>query len=281
MQNVFKKLAFIIILALLALLISRNLPDKFSNEFLASFENFNIEKKAQEENVGSAPGATAIKVPILVYHSVRPYYAGESEYVKSFGVEPKNFEKEMEYLASQKYDVISFDALADNLLNGSPLPPKPAVITLDDGWRNQYVYAFPILKKYNFTATLFIFTNAIGQKNFLSWNELREMDKAGMSIGGHTKSHPYLFTIHDKNILREEIIASKIITEEHLGKKINIFAYPFGHYSDDSIAVVKEAGYRAARSAFKGSSHAPKDIFTLKSIQVPDDLNKFILLLNQ
>lgn len=102
-----------------------------------------------------------------------------------------------------------------------------------------------------------------------------------MTIAGHTKSHPYLFQIKDQNVLTAEIAGSKKILEEGLGKPVEFFAYPFGYFNDLIVSVVKEAGFKAARSSKKGIYHSKSDLFTLRSIEVSDDFDAFVKNLNK
>ena len=182
----------------------------------------------------------------------------------------------MQYLKDADYVVIGLDFLASALEQNISLPPKSVVLTFDDGWRSQYSYAFPVLKKYGFTATFFIYTDAIDHNYFLTWDQVRFMNSEGMTIGGHTKSHPYLPDVHDPAQLREEIIGGKRIIEDQIHQKIDLFAYPFGHYRDEIIAIVKEAGYTAARSAYKGINHTKDDLYKLKAVEATDDFGKFV-----
>lgn len=221
-----------------------------------------------------APGA--LRIPILVYHSVRPHALVETPIIKRYVVDPASFEKQLTYLKENGYTVISLNYLSDALAKKVTLPPKSAIITFDDGWENQYRYAFPLLEKYGFTATFFVFTNAIGHRYFMTWDELRFMDKYRMDIGGHTKSHLYLWQITDQNTLNDEIISSKKIIEEYLGRVIDTFAYPFGHYSDQVIETVKAAGYKIARSTYPGIYHDKENIYKLKAIEVTDNFDDFV-----
>ena len=168
------------------------------------------------------------------------------------------------------------ERLVNALRQGRRVPPRSVVLTFDDGWENQFRYALPILMQYDFTATFFIFTNAIGRPHFLSWEQVATMDKVGMTIGGHTRFHPDLIKIKDPELLKKEIIDSKKIIESHLLKPTNLFAYPFGQYNDVIISVVKEAGYTAARGIHAGTNHVAKNLYTLTGVEATDDLNKFI-----
>lgn len=252
-----------------------------TEDFLIKFEGINIEKALQETSEQVTVPSGAIKVPILVYHSVRPIIKGEPPLVDYFDISPELFEKNLIYLKENNFSVISFSDLVESLEEKKELPKKPVVLTFDDGWKNQYIYAFPILKRYGITATFFIFTNAIDHKNFLSWEQIKELDRSGMTIANHTKSHPYLLKIKDRNTLTDEILGSKKILEERLGKPVEFFAYPFGYFNDFIISIVKESGFKAARSSKKGTYHTKNDLFTLRSIEVSDDFDAFVKNLNK
>lgn len=228
------------------------------------------------------PYSGALRVPIFVYHIVRPHYVTDSAMVRKYDVEPDVLAKELQYLHDNGYTTITPDDLVRNAADGVPLPLKSVIITFDDGWEMQFHTAFPLLKKYGITATFYIFTNVIDRKeHFLTWTEIKEMEAAGMVIGGHTKTHPYLAKISDIAMLRDEIAGGKKIIEEHLGHSITAFAVPFGHSSDAIKAIAKEAGYTSLRTMYKGEYYAKDDLFFLKSIEAPNDLGEFIKLLGQ
>jgi peptidoglycan/xylan/chitin deacetylase (PgdA/CDA1 family) len=239
----------------------------------SKISKFESERSLQLKPEKIKPGS--IKVPILIYHSVRPHTETQTAIQRYYDVAPEQFEKQLQYLKDHNYVVISLDYLVEALQQNTLLPPKSVVITLDDGWRNQYAYAFPLLQKYHDTATFFIFTNAIDHDLFLTWDQVRVMNNSGMTIGGHTKTHPYLPDITDPIVLRDEITASKKVIEDQIGQKIDLFAYPYGHYRDDIIDIVKESGYAAARSTYKGINHTRQDLYTLKGIEVSDDFEAF------
>lgn len=253
--------------------------DQIEKFFIFNASKLEAERSLQKIKEDVLPGA--IKVPILIYHSVRPHTSFETELMKYYDVAPESLEKQFGYLKYNGYTVISFDNLINTLTKGTPLPKKSVVLNFDDGWENQYQYAFPILKRYHYTATFFIYTDPIdANDSFLTGDQILEMDSAGMTFGGHTRSHPYLFEIRDTNLLRQEIIGGKNIIEDRLGHKIDIFAYPFGWYNDQIIKVLKEAGFKAARSTYSGIYQTSQDIFKLKGIEVTDDFDKFTKDLN-
>lgn len=220
-------------------------------------------------------------IPILIYHSVRPYYPGITNLVKEYTVPPNIFDDQLKYLKDNGFTPVTTDMLWAYLTKGTPLPAKPFMITLDDGWENQYIYAYPILKKYGYPAVFYVYPGAIDKKHFLSWIELKKMIKDNMIIADHTQTHPELPKITDSNILKNEILGSKNILEKNLSISVKDFAYPFGAFNNQDIQAVKDSGYRMARTVntgVKADSNAP---YTIDGIIITGDFNRFVSLVNK
>lgn len=245
-----------------------------AHKILKSYGPSNPERAAQKQLKGSTD-SDAIKVPILIYHAIRPYRKKDTAFVKEFVVTPDGFERHLQYLQNNGYTVISYRDLELYFSQKKPLPAKPVIITFDDGWQDQFTYAFPLLKKYHDTATFYVFSNAIGHKYFLTWPQIKLMDENGMTIGGHTRTHPFLFKIKDPKKLTQEIAGGKQDIEKHLGKPIYDFAFPFGHYNTLILNIVQKAGFTTARSTYRGAYHSKKTIYTLTGYIVPDNLKSF------
>jgi peptidoglycan/xylan/chitin deacetylase (PgdA/CDA1 family) len=207
-----------------------------------------------------------VAVPILIYHSIRPYKATDLAGVRKYITTPDALEEELAYLKDNGYVSVSFDDLVQRLQSGTTLPPKPVIICFDDGPETQYVYALPLLKKYAFTATFFLFTNAIGREHYLSWEQVLELSAAGMQIGCHSMFHPYLTRMSSDKELWQEIGGAKERLEARLGKPVTVFAYPFGQYNDHIIELVKKAGFTCARGTYPGIEHSREDLFTLTGL---------------
>lgn len=257
---------------------STRVPNILEDKFFTESDKFNEEIALQQVKEEILPGS--VKVPILIYHSIAPHGNAQTSIQRYYDVAPESFQKQLQYLKDNGYVVIGLDFLADALEQNITLPHKSIVLTFDDGWENQFKYAYPILKKYDNTATFFIFTHAIDTEGFMTWDEVKIMDNNGMTIGGHTRTHPYLVNITDPVVLRREIIGGKSVIENRIGRPIDLFAYPYGHYDDQIIEIVKEAGYKTARSAYYGIHNAPEEIYKLKGIEATDDFDKFVKDLN-
>jgi len=212
-------------------------------------------------------------VPIMMYHSVN--------YEKNLEVNtihPVNFTRHMEFLRRNHYNVISLDELVKSMEQSKSLPPKSVVITFDDGYRDNYTYAFKTLKQYGFPATIFVVTDEIGKEGHLTWKQIREMGKNGITIGSHTRTHAYLPDI-SKEEQMEQIEGSKRILEKRLGHRVNFFAYPTGGFSEQIKGIVKEAGgYRAACTTNRGYSRLNKDLYELKRLRFGDEDNSDMIL---
>ena len=202
-------------------------------------------------------------VPILTYHNI-DYRGG------LLSVAPENFEKQMRYLKNAHYNVISLNDLVEGTKKGRSFPHKTVVITIDDGYKNNFTYAYPVLKKYGFPATLFLITKHIGTSaDFLNWDEIKEMSKNNISFGGHTKNHPHLPEIQDKDVLWEEIAGCKKAIEEHIGIPAAYFCYPLGGITGAVEMLVQKAGYKGACTTKQGHDvFNKKDLYALNRISV-------------
>lgn len=222
----------------------------------------------------SAPAADSLRVPILVYHSVMPHHPGQSAEQRALDVDDSVFVRQMRYLVDGGYHVVSFAALVDALEGRDTLPSRAVVITFDDGWENQYRHAFPILRRFGLTATFFVFTTPIGtDAKLMTWEQVRQLQAAGMTIGSHTRTHPILPDYHAA--LHNEVVMSRADIAEHLGRAPDYFAYPFGEWDSLSAAWARKAGYRAARTYRGGAWNARSDLYHLRAVPVTDNMQAF------
>jgi peptidoglycan/xylan/chitin deacetylase (PgdA/CDA1 family) len=221
-----------------------------------------------------APAADSLRVPILVYHSVMPHHRGQSAEQRALDVDDSIFVAQMRYLVDGGYHVVPFGALVDALEGRDTLPNRAVVITFDDGWENQYRHAFPILRRFGFTATFFVFTTPIGTDGkLMTWDQLRQLQAAGMTIGSHTRTHPILPDYHAA--LHNEVVMSRVDIAKNLGRSPDFFAYPFGAWDAQSAAMARKAGYRAARAYRGGPWNSPSDLYHLHAVPVTDNMQNF------
>lgn len=237
----------------------------------------------------TAPAATAtcspadsVRVPILVYHDIAPAEHGRQVANREFNVTPAAFEAQMRYLHDQGFRVISLGALVEALEKRCAVPARTVVITFDDGRENQYRHAFPVLKRYGFTATFFPFTHAMNRNpRYLTWEQLREMQRAGMTIGSHAHLHPRMDKITDPAIMKRETAGSREILQQRLESGAEFFAYPFGAMSAQAEEALRAAGFRAARSFSGGGWNSARDLFRLRAVPVTENMKRFQRILEQ
>lgn len=231
-------------------------------------------------------------LPILMYHKVNP-----SSKVGGLGLRvlPVEFEWQMNYLHENEYHTLNMEEAYQYLTGKLKVKGKPIVITFDDGYKDNYTYAYPILKKYNFKGNIFLISNIIGETNIwdekvgrprnyiLNWSEIDEMKDKGIYFGAHTANHPRLAKVNLDEAW-QEIIESKKDLEAHFKKKVDYFCYPFGSYNKDVEKLVEKAGFKAALTVDQGVNYPSKsqDFFALKRIRIMGsfDRDHFVSLLN-
>ncbi|MFN8573362.1 MAG: polysaccharide deacetylase family protein [Gemmatimonadaceae bacterium] len=222
------------------------------------------------------PGVDSLRVPILVYHNIQPSDEASRIRHAELTMTPEVFASEMQYLKDHGIAVVSLGALVD-ALNGKGTIPQPAVvITFDDGRVNQYEHAFPVLKRFGYTATFFPFTHAIGRNpRYFTWPQLLEMQKAGMTIGSHSNLHVRVDRIHDAATWQLEIKGSRDVLREHLGTPVDFFSYPFGALAVAGDSAVRAAGYRAARAFSGGTWNRASDNWRLHAVPMTGEYSQF------
>lgn len=188
---------------------------------------------------------------ILAYHSVNKVSRDPYE------LDADNFLWQMQYLAKKKYNVISLEDAYGLLIRKQPIPKKTVVITFDDGFLSLTQYAFPILKKYNFPATVFLPLDFIGgidtfsysyprpDMKILGWDAIENSKNFGIAYGSHTMSHQNLIEL-DPLALEAELRNSKKVISDRLNPSFFPFAYPFGMFNEREKVIVKAVGYDCA-----------------------------------
>ena len=183
---------------------------------------------------------------VLCYHRI------SDKPVRYTNLQPAEFEKQMNYLADNNFNVVPLQNIVDAMRYGAKLPQNTVALTFDDGYKDNYTVAYPILKKHDFPATLFIYPQYISNGGAaLTWEELKAMSADPMiSIQSHTYTHPDLGKVSRRASadarLKHELVDSKNILEQKLGIKIDTLAYPYGVFNPKVLQLTKAAGYRSA-----------------------------------
>jgi len=220
-----------------------------------------------------------VGVPILMYHYVSELPPNADVYRRDLTVSPEAFEAQLQYLDEAGYHPITLDDLYLNLTEGYPLPEKPIVLTFDDGYRDAYEVVFPKLLDYGFPATFFVLATPAHYESeeHLTWAQVKEMSKAGMSIQAHGRDHvdlrgqPYDFLVYQILGIREAI-------EHHTGQVPRFFCYPSGRRDGDVIKVLESAGYWGAVTTEWGRTHSRENLFEMPRLRIQgeDSLATFI-----
>ena len=223
-------------------------------------------------------------VPVLNYHNL-----SLTESSKMM-IPREKFEQQMAFLRDNGYRVISLDDFFDFLDFNSQVPKKAVVITFDDGWRHVYDIAWPILQKYGYTATLFVYTDLIvGSSKTLNWDMIREMAAEGLDIQCHTRSHRNLSKKKEGETPAEYLAAvnrelreSARIIRREVGVDVKYLAYPYGETNDQVIRILQENGFRGAFTTKRGSNPFFADYYRIKRGMIFGgfDLEKFRKNLN-
>lgn len=220
------------------------------------------------------------RIPILMYHSVSDSLkAGKHPYYETVTT-PEAFACQMEFLSKNGYSVMSLPDAIKGMATPAGLPMRPVVITFDDGYRDFYTNAFPILSKYGFSATVFLATGHVGEttRSFngaecMTWSEVRELQRAGIHFGSHTVTHPQLKHM-DLDDVRYEVRASKAVIEEHLGLQVESFAYPYAFPETDRVftqrlrVMLEESGYESGVSTIIGTADRSSERFFMQRLPI-------------
>jgi len=220
---------------------------------------------------------TQYQIPILMYHYIRDFNDPNDQTGTNLSVSPKRFDEQLIWLEQNNYQTVSMDYIEKpyELSDGK----KPIVITFDDGYRDAYTDAYPILKKHNMTGTFYLIYN-FSQKNdanYLTWDMAKNMAENNMQLGSHTLSHPNLIQVSTTN-LKKEIEESKQKIQEQTGVNINHFCYPSGKYNNDVITTLKSADYKTAVTTKSGITNQDSALFELPRIRMTNSTNLEITL---
>ncbi len=182
---------------------------------------------------------------VLIYHHV------SNTTPKSTSISPEDFEAHLNYLESNQFKVVPLTDLTDAIRKNQPLPDKTVAITFDDSYRDVYESAYPILKKRGWPFTFFVNTDSVGKgKLFVTWDQLREMSKNGVTIANHSTAHNHMVRLLPgesladwKKRIEKEITDAQQKIKTEIGSAPAIFAYPYGEYNTELKAILDKLGY--------------------------------------
>ncbi|HSS61573.1 MAG TPA: polysaccharide deacetylase family protein [Candidatus Limnocylindrales bacterium] len=191
-------------------------------------------------------GASTVQLPILMYHYIRKPPSIRTDYLGyKLSVSPEDFTAQVQWLYANHYHTVTFDDIRAYFAGAAPLPSRPIVITFDDGYKDLYTTAFPILAAHGFSAVAYIVSGFVGRPENVSRAEVLQMDRAGIEIASHTVNHANLAGSSAGSVAYE-LGQSKRWLEQLVGHPVLDFAYPSGKYNAQTVQAVMQAGYSSA-----------------------------------
>jgi Polysaccharide deacetylase len=203
-------------------------------------------------------------VPILNYHVIGRAPAGAP--FPELYVGRADFARQLRWLKAHRYHAVSLRRVYDYWRRGLALPPRPIVLTFDDGYRGQFTNALPLLRRYHWPGVLDLAVqNVLDGK--LTLGELRAMARAGWEIDAHSLTHPDLTTL-DRAELRRQVAGSRTWIRSRLHVPVDFFCYPAGRYDAAVLAAVRAAGYLGGLTTKQGIASPRDGLLTLARIRI-------------
>lgn len=210
------------------------------------------------------PAVAADHLHTFLYHRF-----GDNRY-PSTNISLADFSEQMRYLRENGYQVMRASAAVELLRQKKPLPIKAVVLTVDDAYSSFKSGAMPILRQFGYPVTLFVNTDSVGTKDYLDWHDLRQLAKEGVDIGNHTATHRSLavqLTHESDTAYRQRVVADLERAQQafirELGSAPQLFAYPYGEYTQMTQKLVEDFGFKAAFAQHSGVTGGGDSLFTL------------------
>jgi peptidoglycan/xylan/chitin deacetylase (PgdA/CDA1 family) len=209
-----------------------------------------------------AGGDPGVNVPVLMYHYIRVNPKPRDRVGFSLSVTPATFHAQMDYLARNNFHVIRLGDAAAAIRQHGRLPSRPVVLTFDDGYADFFTTAVPELRRYGFTATDYVVPGFLGQPRYMTWDQVKQLDAMGFTIGAHTMHHRALAGM-SRVAAQLEMSQSKQVLEKALGHPVIEFAYPYGSFNGYLAGQARAMGFESAASTIPGTWHQPGSLWYL------------------
>lgn len=211
-----------------------------------------------------------IAVTVLGYHSIN-----DDESIKSPIIIGKDRLREhLQAIEDLGFTTISVSDLENYLENGKPIPRKSVLITFDDGYLDNYLLAYPLLREFNMKATIFVAPSLLNENPYMTVDQVKELSENGIDIQSHTFSHKDLNSMSYDDQLNE-FIKSKKSLEKLTSKKITAIAYPKGLFNDDTLKASKDAGYDIGFTVKKGFAYKNENNFKINRVLIDYTYSKY------
>jgi peptidoglycan/xylan/chitin deacetylase (PgdA/CDA1 family) len=225
-------------------------------------------------------GGSVEEVPVLMYHSIA---SGAPGRFRRFAIDPGEFAAHMAYLEEMDYGPVTAAELAVSRTYGRPLTRRPVVITFDDAYADFYSAALPVLRKHDFSATLYVPTGYVGatsrfngslgagDQKILSWDALRDITTERVEMAAHSHTHPQMDRVPTAAI-RDEVHRCRGVLEDKLSVRVHGFAYPFGYFNTSARSAVAGEGFLYACAVGNLITSPDDDLFTMPRLTVKADI---------
>jgi peptidoglycan/xylan/chitin deacetylase (PgdA/CDA1 family) len=209
--------------------------------------------------LGFAPRPHSEPVPVLIYHVIGTPTGAPG--LEGLYVTPAELRAQVDWLARDGWHAVTLDRVLAHWRDGTPLPPKPIVLSFDDGYPGDWRYALPILRAHGYPGVLNL------QVGNLTPTRVRTFLRAGWQLASHTFTHPDLTTVDDAT-LQHEVLHSRLWLQNVFHVRVDVFCYPFGRYDARVVDAVRASGYVAAETENVGWSSPTDDLYTLDRVRV-------------
>lgn len=260
------------------LIFNKNQNTQFSDKNISTKKINSFSKNTAKDSSNSAqskvdvyrpvPSGNQLRIPILYYHYIGNNPNPADLQRNALSISPDKFDEQMGYLKNNGYTTISLDTLYAALKNKASISNKSVILTFDDGYIDFFYNAYPILRKYGFSATVFIPTGLMGRGAYLTWSQIKEMSSSGFILFGSHSVHHYSLISLSKEIMINEITESKRVLQEQLGIPINFMAYPYGSTNSQVISEVIKAGFIGAVGTWPGREQSEGTIYNMPRIRI-------------
>lgn len=207
-----------------------------------------------------------VYLPTLMYHHVQDMDVARGKNQQNLTVATATFREQMQYLKSKGYQTVSLNDLISFFDQGVSIPQKTILLTFDDGYEDNFLYAFPILKEIGFKATIFTTTGLVNNYDYLNWDQISEMAGYGISFANHTWSHKNVKV--EQSTLEMEVKTADTQLSERGYNSPKVFAYPYGLESTQAIKLLQDLNYQLAFSTRSGSTLCKKQRFDLPRVRI-------------
>ena len=212
----------------------------------------------------SAHPVVAGQVNAFIYHRF------DEEKYPSTNIASQIFKQQLEYLKTNEIEVIGLEEVAQRLHRGDDLPHHAVALSVDDGYQSFYDIALPIIEEFGYPVSLFVNTDAVGKRGYMSWAQLKDAQDRGVTIANHTASHPYMVESLEgetrqqwQRRIYQDVETAQQALETHLDKTIDMFVYPYGEYSPEVVELIKGMGFMAAFAQQSGVIYEGSNRFLL------------------